>query len=346
MPHNASRPQRYVNNIASIMLGIVFSTCSIFSAFASMDKPDKTDFQRPAQVPTPSNNKLTPERVALGKKLFFDPRLSGSNWISCATCHNPGLAWSDGLPKAIGDGQKELKRATPTILNAAYNHLQMWDGRFRSLEKQAMGPIGASGEMNQDPKELVKELSAVKGYVKLFNEAYPNEGITPDSIAKAIASFERTVVTPDAPFDRWVKGDESAMSEDAKKGFELFVGKARCSKCHNGYNFTDDGFHNIGLKNSTDEGRYALRKVKILHGAFKTPTLRNIEYTAPYMHNGEYQTLEAVVDHYERGGDVKTHLSPNLKPLDLSGREKKQLVQFMKSLSSEALNVTVPRLPQ
>lgn len=346
MPHYAHRPQRSVTVFAGALLALTTGIFTVLSADASLDKLDKKDFQRPAQVPTPANNQLTPERVALGKKLFFDPRLSGSNWISCATCHNPGLGWADGLPRAIGDGQKVLKRATPTILNAAYNHLQMWDGRFRSLEKQAMGPIGAAGEMNQDPKELVKELSAVEGYVKLFNQAYPNEGITPDTIAKAIASFERTVVTPDAPFDRWVKGDESAMNEDAKKGFKLFVGKARCGKCHNGYNFTDDGFHNIGLKNSVDEGRYALRKVKILHGAFKTPTLRNVEFTAPYMHNGEYRTLEAVVDHYERGGDVKTHLSPNLKPLDLSSREKQQLVQFMKSLSSEPLNVTVPRLPQ
>jgi cytochrome c peroxidase len=315
-------------------------------ALASLESPKKEDFVLPQKVPVPEDNELTPARIQLGKMLFFDPRLSGSNWISCATCHNPGLGWSDGLPKAIGDGQRELKRATPTIINAAYNKVQMWDGRFRTLEEQAMGPIGASVEMNQNPVELVKELASIGGYVKLFNDAYPNEGITSDTIRKAIASFERTITTKDSPFDRWAKGDKSAISKDAKAGFKLFVGKARCVKCHNGYNFTDDGFHNIGLKDNSDEGRYALRKVKILKGAFKTPTLRNVEFTAPYMHNGEYQTLEQVVEHYAKGGIVKTHLSPNMKPLDLTKNEKRQLVIFMKALSSKPINVSVPRLPQ
>ena len=220
----------------------------------------------------------------------------------------------------------------------------MWDGRFRTLEQQALGPMSSPGEMNQDMGEVVKELKAVKGYVKLFDKAYPGEGITVDTIAKALASFERTVVSTEAPFDRWVKGDKKAISAEAQKGFDLFVGKARCSVCHSGFNFTDNGFHNIGLK-SEDQGRYAVRKVKISKGAFKTPTLRDIAHTAPYMHNGQYKTLKEVVEHYNRGGDVKDNLSPNMQALNLSGKEKKQLVEFLKTLSGKPMNITIPQLP-
>jgi cytochrome c peroxidase len=329
-----------VRSCGILALSMALSVCTALSAMAGVSQ----EYLRPASVPAPGDNQWTHERSELGKMLFFDPRLSGSNWISCATCHNPALGWSDGLPTAIGNGQKVLGRATPTILNAAYNPLQMWDGRFRSLEKQALGPMTAAGEMNQDLGELENELKAITGYVKLFNQAYPGEGINKDTIAKAIASFERTIVSTEAPFDRWVKGDKNAISTAAQKGFKLFEGKAGCSKCHSGFNFSDNGFHNIGLK-SDDQGRFAIRKVKILKGAFKTPTLRDIEYTAPYMHNGQYKTLEEVVDHYNRGGDVKENLSPNIQALNLSAEEKHQLVEFMKALSGKQMVVSVPRLP-
>jgi cytochrome c peroxidase len=322
------------------VLSIALSVGTVFSAVAGVSQK----YLRPATVPAPADNQWTQVRSDLGHMLFFDPRLSGSNWISCATCHNPALGWSDGLPTAIGDGQHVLARATPTIINTAYNPLQMWDGRFRSLEHQAVGPMSAPGEMNQDLDELVKELSAIKGYVKLFDQAYPGEGISKENIAKAIASFERTIVSTESPFDQWVKGDENAITADAKKGFEIFEGKGRCALCHSGFNFSDNGFHNIGLK-SDDQGRYAVRKVKILKGAFKTPTLRDIEYTAPYMHNGQYKTLEEVVEHYNRGGDVKESLSPNIQTLHLSAKEKSQLVEFMKTLTGKPKHVSIPRLP-
>lgn len=287
---------------------------------------------------------LNPVRVELGKILFFDPRLSGSNWISCGTCHNPTMGWSDGLPTAIGEGQKVLHRATPTILNAAYNHLQMWDGRFRSLEEQALAPIESKAEMNQDLDDLVRELQAIKGYVTMFNDAFPGQGITKETIAQAIASFERTIVSTEAPFDRWIKGDENAISSAAKRGFELFNGKAHCSTCHAGFNFTDDGFHNIGLK-SKDPGRFGVVPVGITKGAFKTPTLRNISKTAPYMHNGAYDTLKEVIDHYARGGDDKSNLSPNFKKAELDDSEKTDLVEFLKTLSGKPMEITVPQLP-
>jgi cytochrome c peroxidase len=254
------------------------------------------------------------------------------------------LGWSDGLPKAIGNGQKQLGRATPTILNAAYNPHQFWDGRAKTLEEQALGPIGAAGEMNQNLDQLVSELSGIQGYKNMFNKAYPNEGITKQSIAKAIASFERTVVSKESRFDRFVKGDKKALSKAEQNGFSIFEGKGRCASCHSGFNFTDNRFHNIGLKDK-DPGRAAVVKDKSLTGAVKTPTLRDISLTAPYMHNGSLKTLEAVVDHYNKGGVDKSHLSPMMAKLDLSKKEKSDLVAFLKTLTSEPSKVTIPRLP-
>lgn len=330
---------------------LVFGTALLCTAFTSASysvdvQSLKHKFLKPPVIKEPLLNQNNKHRTELGKILFFDPRLSGSNWISCATCHNPALGWSDGLPTAIGDGQKVLPRATPTILNSAYNFLQMWDGRAHSLEEQALGPVEAKGEMNQDLDELVKELNAVPGYKKLFHDAYPGRGITKETIAQALASFERSIVTTEpAPFDRWVIGEEEAISDKAKRGFELFVGKAECDTCHDGYNFTDDGFHNIGLK-SDDPGRHNIKPVKVTQGAFKTPTLRNITQTAPYMHNGAYATLEKVVDHYIEGGVDKSNLSPNMKKAKLNRAEKAELLAFLKTLTSPPREITYPELPK
>ena len=314
-------------------------------ANAAVAKPDP--YLRPALVPYPADNAATPERVELGKMLFFDPRLSGSEWISCATCHNPALSWSDGLPIMIGNGMAQGRRSTPTILNTAYNQTQFWDGRAKTLEEQALGPIQEPGEMNQDLAGLAKRLGAIEGYRKLFDQAYPKEGVSEKTIAKAIASFERTVVSTEAPFDRWRKGNKDAISVSAQRGFKLFEGKANCTACHQGFNFADDGFHNIGLPSNAmeDVGRFAHRKVKVSKGAFKTPTLRDVEMTAPYMHNGAYNTLEEVVEHYDKGGVNLENLDPNMKPLNLSNQEKSDIVAFLKTLTGKAMVVTVPRLP-
>ena len=334
-----------LNNYALILkVGILGLLIGLVPAEASAEK---ADYAVPGKIRVSKDNATTPERAALGKALFFDPRLSGSNWISCGTCHNPTLGWSDGLPTAIGEGQKVLGRATPTILNTAYNRKQFWDGRARDLEHQAVGPIQASGEMNQDMAGLIDEIKQYKGYVEMFDKAYPGEGINEKTIGKAIAAFERTIVTKDSPFDRWINGDENAISTAAKRGFEVFdrEDKGNCSACHQGYNFVDDGFHNIGLPNTNDEGRYKFVKVAVLKGAFKTPTLRDITRTAPYMHNGAYATLEEVVEHYNKGGVVKDNLDPNMKPLHLSKREKQDLVEFLKTLTGDAVDVTYPVLP-
>jgi len=329
-----------------LSFGVLLALMLTYMAGAQAQPAPKESYLRPEAVPAPGNNKVTPERVELGRALFFDPRLSGSNWISCATCHNPALGWSDGLPTAIGHGMKVLGRATPTILNTAYLRKQMWDGRFRSLEEQALGPIQAEGEMaGGNMEDVVAEIKAIPGYAAMFENAYPGEGVSTKTIAKAIASFERTVVSTEAPFDHWIKGDENAINASAKRGFELFEGKANCNACHMGFDFMDDGFHNIGLKGNQDIGRFAKLPLPVMKGAFKTPTLRDVTLTAPYMHNGMYKTLEEVVAHYNRGGDVKASLDPNLKPLHLTKQEEKDVVEFLKTLTGPPMMVNVPRLP-
>jgi cytochrome c peroxidase len=330
--------------ILSLACAAVTVLCATIAL--SQTKIEKSAFRFPANMPTPANNRVTPARVELGKMLFFDPRLSGSNWISCATCHNPALDWSDGLPTAIGDGMSTLKRSTPPIVNSGFNKLQMWDGRYRSLEEQALGPMEGHGEMNGDLNDILAKLQSIPGYGRAFQKAYPGEGVTKYSLAKALASFERTIVSKNSPFDTWLDGNQSAISPSAKRGFRVFAGKANCAACHSGPNFTDDGFHNIGLKDNNDNGRYELVPITISKGAFKTPSLRDIALTAPYMHNGAYRTLEEVIDHYDRGGDDKSNLDPNLKPLRLTNREKKDLVQFLRTLSGKQAAVTLPRLPQ
>jgi cytochrome c peroxidase len=303
---------------------------------------------RPDSAPAPADNLPNAARIELGQMLFFDPRLSRKANMSCASCHNPALGWSDGLPTAAGFDMQKLGRATPTILNTAFNPIQMWDGRKSTLEDQALGPIEAGGEMNMPLPEMVARLKSIHGYARKFEEAYPGQGISEVTVARAIASFERTVLSTESAFDRWRKGDEAAVSDSAKRGFALFTGKANCAICHSGYNFTDNGFHNIGLKSdgaSYDVGRYAQKPLKSMRGAFKTPTLRDIALTAPYMRNGSYATLMEVVEHYDRGGDDKDNLSINITALNLSAGEKADLCAFMESLTGAPRVVNIPALP-
>jgi cytochrome c peroxidase len=328
--------------------GALFAGSILLVLTVGADASRYDPYLRPAKPPEPAHNVGNPARVELGKTLFFEPRLSGSNWMSCATCHNPSRGWSDGLPTAIGHGMQVLKRATPPLMNCGFNTTLMWDGRAPNLEEQALGPIAAAVEMNQDLPGLIVKLSAIPGYLPMFEAAYPGEGISEKTIGKAIAAFERTILSGDSPFDRWRRGNARAVDASVKRGFALFEGKGNCVKCHQGFNFTDNGFHNVGLKNlgaEEDVGRFAQRRVKAAYGAFRTPTLRDVELTAPYMHNGIYGTLEEVVDHYDRGGDLAGNLSPNIAPLGLSAQEKADLVSFMKSLTGKQMVVTLPQLP-
>jgi cytochrome c peroxidase len=252
----------------------------------------------------------------------------------------------------IGHNMKVGTRKTPTITNVAYSKVFMWDGRFRTLEQQALGPIGSDAEMNQNPAELVIELYRIPGYREMFKKAYPGEILSSVTIGKALAAYQRTIVSGDAPFDRWIKGSKDAIPPSAKRGFVLFEGKANCVKCHHGFNFMDNGFHNIGVKplpGLVDKGRYTHRIVKVNLGAFKTPTLRNVALHGPYMHNGAYTTLEEVVELYNRGGDVKDNLDPNMNPsgLGLSKQEVADVVEFLKTLSEDRVSTAaLPVLPR
>lgn len=306
----------------------------------------KEKYKRPADIPSPKSNPLTPEKVELGKHLFFDTRLSSTRSVSCASCHNPGFDWSDGRDRGIGVTGVPLPRKTPTVLNAAWLAVLMWDGRAGTLEQQAALPITAEHEMGLALEDAVERLKGIEGYAPLFEAAYPGEGITTKAMLGALASFQRTLVSREAPFDRWIDGDETAISEAAKRGFLVFNGAGRCSKCHSGWRLTDDSFHDIGLE-SGDVGRGAFvpQSVTIMQHAFKTPSLRDLRMSGPYMHDGAMTTLDEVIKHYEDGGKARPSLSPEMKAVTLNARERADLMAYLETLKGPPLDVDVPRLP-
>lgn len=301
-------------------------------------------YRRPDRIPFPSDNPYTPEKAALGKMLFFDTRLSRDKNLSCASCHNPSFGWEVPFATPIGAGGKPLGRHAPSTLNQAWSKSYFWDGRAPSLEAQAKGPIEAPPEMDLPIGTAVNRLKGVQGYVTAFGRAFPKEGLTEDTILKAIATFERTIVTGDTPFDRWVRGDAKALPAEAKRGFALFTGKAHCAACHSGWNFTDDKFHDIGLP-TADNGRMGITNAPADQHAFKTPGLREIVARAPYMHHGQMASLEAVIAHYITGGEKRPSLSKEMKPLELSGQDVQDLAAFMRSLSSPQTTLAMPNLP-
>jgi cytochrome c peroxidase len=304
-------------------------------------------YARPIAIPFPKDNPGTPEREALGRSLFFDPRLSGSDRISCASCHNPALSWGDGLPRAVGHTKKPLGRRTPTLLNLAWSDSMFWDGRAESLEEQALGPIQAAGEMNLSLDRMVAKIGAIPGYQTLFARGYPGEPISETTVAKAIATFERQIVSDTAPFDRWQAGADSAMSPEARRGFELFNTKAACATCHSGWRFTDDSFHDIGVPGA-DRGRGTiLPDIAAMQHAFKTPTLRNVASRAPYMHDGSIASLEDVVELYDQGGLARrASLSAEIRRLRLTPDEKQDVIAFLRALTSMDAPVEIPALPR
>jgi cytochrome c peroxidase len=308
---------------------------------------DMDAFRRPSTVPFPVNNPYSADKAALGKALFFDPRVSGEGNMTCMSCHSPSFAWSDGRNRALGALAKQLPRHSPSILNAAWGKLFFWDGRADSLETQALGPITAPMEMNMPMDQLVKRLKALEGYRVWFDRVFPGEGITTATIPRAIATYERTIVSGIAPFDRWVEGDENAVSASAKRGFALFTGKAGCAACHKGWNFTDDEFHDIGLPDA-DIGRQKLvpNDPRAAH-AFKTPSLRSVAQRAPFMHDGSLDSLEAVIAHYVAGGtSTRSSLSPLIKPFVLEGDDMDDLIAFLNSLTGHETATSLPILPK
>ncbi len=304
---------------------------------ANIGKPDRDDIEYPDDEPPSA------EEVELGKKLFYDRRLSAKKNISCATCHNPNLGFGDGFALGLGQADNVLGRNTPHIYNLAWNTVFFWDGRASSLEEQALGPIEAKAEMDLKIDEAVSRIAKVKEYQQAFKKIYKSK-VTKENMAKAIAAFERTIIVDDTPFDRYISGDQNAMIPAAVRGMQLFLGKGRCVVCHSGPNFTDESFHNIGLENQKDEGRNAVVKGKNMTSAFKTPGLRNVLLTAPYMHDGSLGTLEEVMRHYNTGGKKNKNLSPDMKPLKLTEREINDLVAFMGALT-QPLVIKPPKVP-
>lgn len=315
----------------------------------------------------PSDNPMSKDKVELGRTLFFDPRLSSDNTVSCATCHSPQAAFSDNRQVSLGVGLQAGDRNAPTIINRAFSKEQFWDGRARSLEEQSKLPLINPKEMAMPSHELlVKKVGDIRGYKSWFKRVFARD-VNIDDLVKAIAAFERTVVSGNAKYDAFKTGNQQALSEAEKRGLALFEGRARCSQCHNGPNFTDEKYHNLGVDwdaARVDLGRYEATQNEQDIGAFKTPTLREIADTAPYMHNGTFTTLEETVTLYNRGGianpflDVEMRRSnrtleqmleyyekekaqekpsseTELVKLDLTKQEQADLVAFLRTLSGQ-----------
>ncbi len=287
--------------------------------------------------------KLTKELVELGKFLYFDPRLSSSHLISCNTCHNLSLGGTDNLETSIGHGWQKGPRNAPTVFNSVFNTAQFWDGRAKDLMEQAKGPVQASVEMNNTPERVVVTLKSIPQYVEMFKKAFPNEKdpVTFDNVAKAIEAFEATLITPNSRFDKFLKGDNKALTQEELEGLQIFMDKG-CASCHNGVNFGGTTYAPFGLVKKPDpnilagdRGRYQVTKSPSDDYLFKVPSLRNIELTYPYFHSGKVWSLEDAVAIM---GDIQFGVK-------LTDIEVKKVTSFLKTLTGERPVVTLPLLP-
>jgi cytochrome c peroxidase len=398
-----------VSGVAAKVCGLILVCCFVLattSISTAFQRPQNRNASMPSehfepQLPTgisrtlwrrriPLDNPMTPAKVSLGKKLYFDKRLSADGTVSCASCHDPANAFTDHSALAIGVSSKAGTRNAPTILNAMFINRLFWDGRVGSLEEQAKQPMTNPFEMGMGGEEaVVVRLSAIPEYRRSFQRVFRREGITIDTIVKAIAAYERTQLSANSPFDRFISGDTNAITEAQKRGWQLFKGKAKCIECHSFSGaspfFTDFKFHNTGIATTgmnfeqlsglarsiaeteiigsiesikaannpptsvrqdaspslahtrgfTELGRYLVTKEPKDIASFKTPTLRDIELTTPYMHNGSEKTLIDVVRFYNRGGNANANQDERLRPLNLSDEEINDLVEFMRALTSD-----------
>jgi cytochrome c peroxidase len=301
-----------------------------------------------AEMNVPADNPMTPEKVALGRQLFFDKRLSGDESRSCYSCHVCEKGLTDGLPKAVGAFNKQLPRSSPTLWNIGYQEAYYWDGRSPSLEKQAMaawkgGNMGAEGK----EQEIAARVNALKGYKDQFQKVFGGEA-TPENMMQAISAYERTIITGDTPWDKWKAGDQSAMQGAVARGWQVFQ-DAKCTNCHDGALFSDQQYHNVGVgmdKPEPDPGRGKVTNKPEDTGAFKTPTLRDVAKSAPYFHDGSIATLEEAVDFMLGGGRPNPHLdTKNLQKRALTKEQRDDLLAFLRSLSVNNCQVTEPVLP-
>ncbi len=287
------------------------------------------------------------DKIELGKALFFDTRLSGSGKISCATCHQPELNWTDGKEKSEGHEGARTARNAPTIANSWFYQKLFWDGRARDLQDQAFAPIVSEVEMHSDMPEVMMKLRRIKGYRELFKKAFGDEDIDPDRMTEAIAVFEKTIISGRSRFDEFVSGKKKALSNRELRGLHLFRTKARCINCHNGPLFTDNQFHRNNITfDYSDVGLYKVTHKEVDMRKFKTPSLRDVARTGPWMHNGQMKTLEHVISRYSVAKFPPGEASPLIRDLGLSGREQKDLLAFLKAISAPPLPFEKPVLPE
>jgi cytochrome c peroxidase len=302
-------------------------------------------------VAAPADNPITPEKVALGKMLFFDPRLSADGKTSCASCHQLEKAWADGRAKSVGVHRRKGLRNTPTLLNVAYHKVYCWDGRAKSLEEQVLKSLADPVEMGSSSARAVKTISAITGYRPLFQAAFGSDEVTTDRLAQAIASFERTLVTGPSPFDRFLDGDLTAMTPEQKEGLSLFLTRAECVKCHRGPTFSNDEFALSGIYVAPDWGRYNLTKRDYDLGKFRVPSLRNVALTRPYFHNGSESSLRGASFFRMHGKREKEVNAPGGQVYALGQRfsddEVERVTAFLEALSGEPPHIQPPTaLPQ
>ena len=284
--------------------------------------------------PEDPENPVTPEKIALGKQLFEDTRLSGDESLSCASCHPKEMGYAESVPFSPGMEGKPMPRHTPTLLNAAYYRYINWDGKFTSTAQLVPAILANPKNMNmQDDSVLVARLEAVQEYRAKFRDAFGGPP-TRQRVALSLDAYVRSLTTRNSPFDQYVSGNKKALTEAQKRGLALFVGKADCTMCHRGPNFADDQFHALGIRGD-DTGRFKVTGEEADRYAFKTPTLRNIDQTAPYMHDGSLPTLRDVIDFYNHGGGDQQPKSLLLRKLNLSEKEKSDLVAFLESLTGD-----------
>jgi cytochrome c peroxidase len=359
MPRN-----RYSLLLSSLAVFVLCSMTLVSIAFAGHLEPFRS-------VPVPKKNPQTAEKIELGKKLFFDRRLSGDGTMSCATCHMPELAFTDGQDISLSYPTTKNWRNSPTLINVAFYRYLFHDGRVKTLEDQALFPMMSAFEMNKNLDYLEEQIRVVPEYVEAFKQVFQGD-VTRERIAMAIAAFERTLVSRNAPLDKYLEGHRDALSETARKGFEIFKGKGKCADCHHGVNLSDDKFYPLHVpenpellndprvtatmrfvakvyhykdyRNLTeDPGRYLITKNKKDWKAFRTPTLREIAKTAPYMHNGVFQTLDDVIEFFNKGGGKGNRV---LKPLGLTEKEKNSLKTFLvEALAGEEIAIKYPAIP-